>query len=338
MPRIVGLVMAVALAAAQTGRSVDELVSFIKSAIKLKQDDKKVADEVQKIRLTNRLDDRAVEELQHLGAGPKTVAALHKLAEASAGLPGAAPSKAPSSEPAIPAPGAAELKQIVTEIRETALDYTRKLPNYICAQQTRRHVDPTGSGDWRLADTIVEQLSFFEQKESYKVILINDRPVAAGTQHNQLGGAKSAGEFGSILHGIFDPETGTEFQWERWTTLHGRRTWVLSFRVRQPGYGIHHEASKQSISVGYHGILFADCDTRTVRRVEMQCDDIPADFPIQSVALELDYDVFEIAGQKYVLPAHSSVRSREGKYLSWNEVSYHNYNKFTADVNITFDK
>src|SRR5579863_8444041 len=90
--RFVCLWLAMSLAAlAQPGVSVDQLTSFIKSAVQTKQDDKKVAEQVQRIRLTNRLDEKTVEELQRLGAGPKTVAALQKLSQDSASLPAAAP-------------------------------------------------------------------------------------------------------------------------------------------------------------------------------------------------------------------------------------------------------
>ena len=64
---------------------------------------------------------------------------------------------------------------------------------------------------------------------------------------------------------------------------------------------------------------------------------LPPGFPIQSVALELEYDTVEISGQKFVLPQRSEIRWREGAMLSKNEVRCHNYNKYGADVTITFD-
>ena len=71
-------------------------------------------------------------------------------------------------------------------------------------------------------------------------------------------------------------------------------------------------------------------------RVQMECDGIPADFPIQSVKLTLYYDIIDISGQNFVLPLQSEVHSREGKYLAWNEVSYHSYHKYSADASISF--
>lgn len=339
--RFVCLLLAISLTApSQPAVSVDQLIGFVKSAIQTKQDDKKVAEQVQKIKLGNRLDDKTVQELQRLGAGQKTVAALQKLSDASASLPSAAP--APVSAPAVfPAPEPAELKTILSEIQQNALNYTKNLPNYICTQVTKRHVDPTGTESWRLADTIMEQLSFVDQKENYKVIMVNNNMVTNNLTHDKLGGAKSSGEFGSILHTIFDPETQTEFTWDRWTSLKGedgraRRTYVFAFRVSQPRYSILHEGSKRTVAVGFHGQVFADRDTKAVMRVQLECDGIPADFPIQSVKLSLYYDIVDIAGQNFVLPLQSEVRSREGKYLAWNEVSYHSYHKYSADASISF--
>jgi hypothetical protein len=336
----VWLLLAISVAAlSQPAVSVEQLISFIKSAVQTKQDDKKVAEQVQKIKLGNRLDEKTVQEIQRLGAGPKTVAVLQKLSEASANLPTAAP--APVSVPAaIPPPSPAELKTILNEIQQNALNYTRNLPNYICSQYTKRHVDPTGTESWRLADTVLEQLSFVDQKENYKVIMVDDKMVTNNLTHEKLGGAKSSGEFGSILHTIFDPETQTEFTWERWTSLRREDglhpTYVFAFRVGQPRYGILHEPSKRSVNVGFHGQVFADRDTKAVMRVQMECDGIPPDFPIQSVKLVLYYDIVDIAGQNFVLPLQSEVRSREGKFLAWNEVSYHSYHKYSADASISF--
>ncbi|SPF56335.1 conserved exported hypothetical protein [Candidatus Sulfopaludibacter sp. SbA4] len=335
--RSVCLLLLLSLAApSQSGRTVDELVSFIKSAIQAKFDDKKIADEVLKIKLANRLDPATIEQVQHMGAGQKTIAALHKLAETSAGLPAAAAPPKAASAP-IPPPDPAELQQILAAIRENALNYTQSLPNYICTQLTKRHVDPTGTESWRVADTITEQLSYVDQKEIYKVVMVNDHLVANNVGHDQLGGASSSGEFASILRTIFDPGTQTEFGWERWTTWGGKRTYVFHFRVGQPRYSIHHDGSKRTIDTGFHGLIFANRDTKMVMRVTMECDGIPADFPIQSVALELNYDTIEISGQPFVLPLLSEIHSREGRLLSWNEVSYHNYHKYSADASISFE-
>src|SRR5579863_8531106 len=104
--------------------SADQVVSFIQDAIHRKQDDGAVAKQVSMLKLSTRLDSDAVSALQHSGAGPKTVAALTRLAADSAKLPAGAPTapKAAAAEP--PPPSPEEWKHIVDSIRETALAYT----------------------------------------------------------------------------------------------------------------------------------------------------------------------------------------------------------------------
>src|SRR5438045_3165935 len=64
-----------------------DLLSFVQSQVKI-SDDRATADYLlHKVKLTQRLDVRSVEDLQGKGAGPQTLRALRKLAEDSAGLP-----------------------------------------------------------------------------------------------------------------------------------------------------------------------------------------------------------------------------------------------------------
>src|SRR6202021_2906495 len=90
------LAMGASGALAQRQMTVPQLVSFIRSSIQLHQDDRQVADVVRKLKLSNRLDDKTVEELEGMGAGPRTVAALKLLENASASL-AAPPPPAPKT-------------------------------------------------------------------------------------------------------------------------------------------------------------------------------------------------------------------------------------------------
>ena len=105
---------------AQATITVDELVSFIRSAIQRKQDDRQVATYLLKVHLSNRLDDRTIEDLQVLGAGVKAVAALRVLRDASARL---SPPPPPTEVKAPPSPSAAEQKKVLAEATEYALNY-----------------------------------------------------------------------------------------------------------------------------------------------------------------------------------------------------------------------
>lgn len=325
------------LAYAQRQMTVPDLVTFIKSSIQLKNDDRAVADTVRRIKLTNRLDTGTVEDLQGMGAGPRTLAALRELITASASLPVAPKIEPPPPQAVIPPPSPAELKAILAEITQKALDYTKGLPNFICAQVTTRSYDPSGTESWRESDRVQEQLSYVDGKEDYKVTLVNNLPVN-GMKHEQLGGITSSGEFGSMLHAIFAPETQTQFEWERWATLRGKRMYVYSFRVAQANsdYSIRHQPSGRTMVAGYHGLIYADAESKQIMRIRMDCEGLEA-FPINQVSVTMDYAPTKISDQDFVLPMAAEVRSREGKMLGKNVMQFSLYRKFTSEATITFD-
>jgi hypothetical protein len=330
------LLVAVGLLPGQTTVTVAQLEQFVRSSVELRHPDKSVAEYLKKLKLSERLEERTIIELQAAGAGPRTVEALRALEEASRKLP---PAKAvkPVPEPAaIPPPSRAEQERILKEVQQYALNYVRRLPDFICTQVTRRYVDPTGLEFWQQQDTITARLTYFEQKEEYKLLLVNG--VLTDRPYESLGGATSTGEFGSLMREIFEPETEAAFRWERWATLRGRRVHVFSYRVAQPRskWRVSYERT-QEITPAYQGLIYVDGDTLTVMRITLEAAEIPPAFPIQQASTVLDYDYTNIGGREYVLPLRAVVRMRKGKFLTKNEVEFRLYRKFEAEAIITFD-
>src|SRR5215469_16656634 len=130
------IVFSVAAAYAQRQMTVAQLVDFIKSSVQQHNDDKKVADFVKTIKLTNRLDDATVEQLQNAGAGARTIAALRALTDSTANLAPAAPAPA-AAKPApivVAPPSAADQKRMLDELAEHAVNYTKTHHNFLCTQ------------------------------------------------------------------------------------------------------------------------------------------------------------------------------------------------------------
>ena len=150
----------------------------------------------------------------------------------------------------------------------------------------------------------------------------------------------SSGEFGSMLYDIFDAKTETQFDWERWTTWHGRRTYVFSFEVRKDRsrYDIYHGPSDRHIVSAYRGSIYADMLTKNIMRIKMECVNLPADFPIQEASQDLQYEIAKIEDLEFLLPAKSELNSKESRYLVKNVTSYHLYHKFSVVDKITFDE
>ncbi len=323
------------LSAAEMKMTVDQLRSFIVSSVKMKYSDKQVAEYLKNVRLTNRLDDSTIEDFQAGGAGPKTLEALKVLRENSKTLQ---PPPTPEAKPAIKLPDppdSMEQAEVLKQVTEYAMEYVKKLPNFICTQVTRRFGDPSGMEFWHLYDTVTAKLSYFEQKEDYKVVFVNNKSV--DTTMEKLGGATSSGEFGSMMHEIFESGSHTKFDWERWATLRGKRMHVFSYRVPKEfsKWRIVYERSDSTIP-GYHGLIYVDKDTLAVMRITLEADDIPVAFPVQQARTSLDYDFVDISGQQFVLPLRAEVRMRAGKTLVKNESEFRLYKKFGAEATITY--
>jgi hypothetical protein len=107
-------------------------------------------------------------------------------------------------------------------------------------------------------------------------------------------------------------------------------------RLENSKYNITAEEVKRTVTVGYHGLVYADRDSHQVMRITMEADDIPADFPIRSASETLDYDSIAISGQKFILPLKVEMRMRDGKSAMKNEAEFRLYNKFGAEANIQF--
>jgi hypothetical protein len=180
-------------------------------------------------------------------------------------------------------------------------------------------------------DTILEYLSYSDGQEDYKVITVNNK-LMQNADHWSLGGTTSAGEFGTDMRALFDPNTQADFEWERWTTWHGRVAHKIFYRVRQPNsnYKIEFEKTQTTIA-GYKGYVYVDRDLNMILRITRETEDMPHDFPIQEVKTETNYEFVDISGREYLVPVISKVTSKSGRYLSKNEVEFRRYRKFGVE-------
>ena len=334
------LVTALALAAAnEMPLTVAKLTDFIKSAVQLKQPDKDVAETLRHFKMTEKLDDRTIEDLQSLGAGPKTVAVLKELGDASASLPEPPP---PAPKPIvvpIPPPDSIEQAKLIDEAREYVANYTKNLPNFICVQVTRRYLDQGATGaNWYHTDTITARLSYNGRHEDYEVTMKNDQPVT-NVKMEQLGGTVSAGEFGTMMSDIFDPQSRADFSWDHWATLRGRRTYVFAYDIAQENsrYHIVETDTKQEIVPAYRGLVYIDRDAKMITKITLNPYNIPADFPIREAHESLDYDFQTIGDTQYMLPLKAVLTSKLSRFMTKNDIEFRLYRKFETGSTIKFD-
>ncbi len=236
---------------------------------------------------------------------------------------------AAAAQTVFPPPDQIEQHRVLTDAANYALGQDKDLPNLTCVQTTRRFEDLDNSG-WRPSETVVEQLTYFEHREHYKVLELNGQP--ASIAHEQLRDAPSSRDFGAVMRTIFLPRTQTEFAWQTWTGLRGRRMNVYAYRVRPFRSRFHIEGPEQSLDLvaAYHGLISIDSEKHFVHRVTLQFDGIPLSFPVQDVSLVLDYEYARMGDTVHLLPLQFEVRYRKGDQLVKNDVNYDNYRQFNA--------
>lgn len=327
----------------QAAMTVGMLSEFIRNAVKEKMQDKEVAQYLATVKLKQKLDADTVERLQEEGAGKLTVGALKKLMATSAAL---TPAPDPTSVPAAPtyadlhpAPAYDDQYRIINEARERAMNYTQTLPNFICLQQTRRsydrHYQAGTEGAWAQSDVLNARVSYFNQKEEYKLLGVNDNPVI-NKEYDQVGGAISRGEFGSLLKEVFDPSTQTEFHWLRWGSLNKQLCHVYQYKVEQEHsrWTVDYQKTDQ-VTPAYQGLVYVDTKSKVVLRVTLDAI-MPPTFPIQEVKTQLDYRYQDVSGQQFLLPTYSEVKMRHDHTGTLNQISFRGFRRYSADTSITF--
>jgi hypothetical protein len=338
-------------AAAQQTLSVEQLASFLRSSVQMmkqgKMTDKEVANFLGRVKLSQRLDDRTVEEMQGFGIGPKTTQALQMLRDHSQMLAAAKPLAAVLPPKPIPPPTSEEQAAVIDDMREYALGYSKNLPDFICTQVTRRFAAAApgtryggaagGNPSWQKLDELTIRLSYFGQKEDYKLILVNSTP--ASQDYKNLGGSTSYGDFGSMLKEIFEPGTQARFEWDHWGTLRGQRVMAFSYHVEQSRSQWHILVKDAGLDIvpAYHGLVEVDKDSHAVLRVTLEAENMPASFPVKRAKSILDYDYQDISGRTFLLPLKGQVEMDGGDYLTLNILEFHMYRKYSAESEIKYD-
>jgi hypothetical protein len=338
------LVFCLAASAQTQTLTLDQLLKFLSSSVDLKMSDSEVAKFLAKTKLSEKLDDATIEKMVSNGIGPKTLNALRTLRDQSESMSTAKPAPPPKRVELPPVPNSEEQAAIIDEVREYALNYSKSLPNFLSTQVVRRYqagapgsrYNRNSEPSWVQVDLLTLRLSYFDQKEDYKLILHNNSPTTQ--DYKSIGGATSTGEFGSLLRDIFEPRTHAHFEWDGWARLRDQLVMAFHYNVEQVNsqWGIEYE-KKEHIIPAYSGRILIDKDTHVVLRVTLNADDIPAAFPVKMATTILDYDYTDISGHQFLLPLKSETQMSADGVLSRNDTEFRLYRKYSAEAEIKYD-
>ena len=243
-------------------------------------------------------------------------------------------------------PGAASLgstiplsrgDDLIRRAADSALDFTEKLPNYVCQEVMSRYESTTKPVSWHALDVVGMEVVYQDSKEDYRKITLNGRPVDKKLE--ELGGAWSTGEFGTVLIDLFAPQTAAAFHYARDSRVGGILTKEYEFSVNHANshWSIH--MGSQTYDPAYKGSVWIDPQTARVMRIEMQAFGFPSDFESDDVESATDYQYVRLGDAKqYLLPVHAETLSceRGTPYCSRNTIDFRNYKKYTGESTITF--
>ena len=233
------------------------------------------------------------------------------------------------------APTQEEADTLVEDARERAVAYKRGLPNFLCVEVIDRSLDPTGTGMWKHRDTITELLRFREQNESRTVLEVNGKPPAS-SDPNDIHGPKSTGEFGAVLGAVFEPSSKAEFRWKETDTLGNGTVQVFDYHVDKANSNFSvGQPNGFEPNVAFHGKVYIDAATRSVRRITLIADGIPKDYPTHGTAITVDYDYVSINAHDYLMPISAEVSLLEGRHEALlNTIEFRDYRRFGSNVKI----
>jgi len=243
---------------------------------------------------------------------------------------------------------------ILERARQTALNYSRNLPNFLCTEEIARYDDVLSTGKWTGVDRLTIEVRFSGQVEDYKLTARNGHATTASM--DEVSGAFTRGEFASSLLLIFQESSHAEFEFQKWQTRRKRHLAVFQYHVRAPNSRYTLRSGTQTAVVAYHGVVEILPDTGEVFRWTVESDP-PEGFPMTQSSLQMEYDYRTVDSAEYLVPVRSEMESVQRSGIPRekldklpsrlramysrperrrNVIEYKNYRRFSTESTVTF--
>jgi hypothetical protein len=226
--------------------------------------------------------------------------------------------------------------ELIARTKAWVASFADSLPNYVCQQSTTRYQEQSRQQGWQALDVVTAQVVYEDGKESYRDIAVGGKKTNKSML--ELGGTTSTGEFATTLRSIFSPGTQASFKLVHSTRMGQSEAAIYDFKVALRNSDWQINVGGQSLRPAYSGSVWIDKSTAEVRRLEMQADDIPSDFPLDSVEWAVDYDKVPLGTSSFFLPIHAeNLGCQRGSSICMkNAIDFRNYHKFSGQSTITF--
>lgn len=231
---------------------------------------------------------------------------------------------------------ASAAQELILKTQEWATTFTNGLPNFVCSQMTTRYAERSKSEGWQPIDVITAKVVYEDGKESYKEITVGGRRTNKSML--DLGGSTSTGEFASILGGLLADQSRAEFKFYQSTTVANEPAAIYDFKVPLANSNWTINVGGQTLRPAYSGSIWIDRATAQVRRIEMQADNIPKDFPEDTIQSAVDYQEVPLGTYKFLLPVHAENLGcdRGSPICTKNTIDFRDYHKYSGESTVVF--
>ena len=239
-----------------------------------------------------------------------------------------------------PEPGAAARNDILTRMKDAAVNYADRLQDFLCVQLIQRSKEDSGPfKHWQALDTQEREVGYIAQREHFRVLSVNGKPPEV--EKIKPGYFLPGGEFGTALGYIFDPKAVAKFEWDHAEQTGGQQLCVFRYRVSASESTMVMYSDGELTHFGHHGLIYADC--KSAMPVRMQIESEPASLRrgIFKVALgwnmDVRYAVTPIGEKEFLLPQSAEEIVRFGNTQTKVEIQFHDYRKYESSSTVTFD-
>jgi hypothetical protein len=239
------------------------------------------------------------------------------------------------------APAPADQRAIIARMREAAINYGDRLQNFSCTQLTQRSTDNGSNGKhWKRVDTLEHQVDYVDHHERYRLLKVNGKTNDL-ERRLMKGHFSPGGEFGSRLRHIFVPMAQAQFTWDRSEDVGGHRACVFRYSVAEETSTLAMDVNQQTVTLGHHGFVHADCETGAVLRIEIETEPawvwLGGRRNAVGAQVDLKYGMVLIGAKEFLVPVEAVEIARFDRLLSKADVKFQNYRKYDADSSIKFD-
>lgn len=225
---------------------------------------------------------------------------------------------------------------LIAQTMDWVGSFTNGLPNFLCQQITTRYAEASKSEGWQPIDIITAKVVYENGGETYKDISLGGKKT--NKTMLELGGSTSTGEFAATLRDVFSPATQAHFQFSKTAQVGSTTVSVYHFTVDLPNSHWSIKVGAQLLRPAFSGEVWINKSNSEVRKVEMQADNVPANFPMRSIYTSVAYDPVRLGTSNFLLPvvAVNQACERKSTTCSKNDVEWRDYHKYSGESTVTY--